>query len=359
MFYIKKCHNCDLTEKVIHHILDKHREENNKEWFNISDELAIYIIDIVCNFLDNFIDSSEKLPLSNLRESINEVINKNENENKISYNDNENRKELDSDNNKINNSMLNKVVNIECNQDKMKRFISEFCELDDNHYVLSYELLGAYRIWSKGLTNTDRSEFSKFMKKNYTSKRKYYKEYDSSLLTYFDIKPKDLKIPKNETTSLPLQKYEEFILTECKYNYNYRMSYKTFIENYKMWYSKNYPDYTISKQEQFNMDAYINQHFLKEKINMPGYRNVLGIWGFQLKSENTFKVGLIPEHRKQIVKIDYNTRVVIEEYKSLEIASKILKLDTSTVRKIIQSKRVVNDEYILEFKESINDDDDL
>ena len=344
MFYIKKCYNCDLTEKVIHHILDKHREERNSEWFNISDELAIYIIDIVCNFLDNFIDSSEKLPLSNLKESINEAMN-------INKNQNENKKESDSDNN--NNSMLNKVVKIDCNHDKMKRFISEFCELDENHYVLSYELFGAYRIWSKGLTNSERSEFSKFVKQNYTSKRKYYKEYDSSLLTYFGIKPKDLKIPKNETTELVIPKYEEFIQTECKYNYNYRMSYKTFIDNYKMWCSTKYPDYTISKQEQFNMDTYINKYFLKEKINMPGYRNVLGIWGFQLKSENTFKVGLIPEHRKEIVKIDYNTRVVIEEFKSLEMASKILKSNTSTIRSIIQSKKVVNNEYILEFKKSI------
>jgi len=54
MFYIKRCYNCDLAEKVIHHILDKHREENNKDtfrsddtygrvWFNISNELAIYM----------------------------------------------------------------------------------------------------------------------------------------------------------------------------------------------------------------------------------------------------------------------------------------------------------------------------
>ena len=71
MFYFKKCYNCDLTEKVIHHILDKHREEKNKEWFNISNELAIYTIDIVCNFLDNFINFSEELPNSELLENLN------------------------------------------------------------------------------------------------------------------------------------------------------------------------------------------------------------------------------------------------------------------------------------------------
>lgn len=47
---------------------------------------------------------------------------------------------------------------------------------------------------------------------------------------------------------------------------------------------------------QKRIDTYINRHFLKEKINMPGFRNVMGIWGFQLKSENSVKVGQIPAH---------------------------------------------------------------
>ena len=75
LFYIKKCYNCDLAEQVIHHILDKHREEHNKDestrfdsfaWFNVSNKLAIYTIDIVCDFLDKFINYSEELPKSNI-----------------------------------------------------------------------------------------------------------------------------------------------------------------------------------------------------------------------------------------------------------------------------------------------------
>jgi hypothetical protein len=337
IFYIKKCHNCDLSEKVIHHILDKHREENNKEWFNISDELAIYIIDIACDFLDNFINYSEKLPISNLKEYLDlsyKVVNPSD------KNDCENKEPL-------NNSLLNTVVNITCNEDKMKRFIQEFCEIDQNNYALSYELLGAYRIWSKGLTATDRSQFSKFLKKHYKSKRKYYKEHnESSLLTYIGIKPKDLDITRQDITRQDkntLPKYEEFVLTECKYNYNYRIGYTNFIHEYKRWYLKKYPDYIFSKQEHFNMDAYLNRNFLKEKINMPGYRNVIGIWGVQLKSENSITLGINPTHRKQLVKIDYKTRTIIEEYKSLATASNMLKLDQSTIINYIKNKTLIND----------------
>lgn len=362
IFYIKKCHNCDLSEKVIHHMLDKHREENNKEWFNISNELAIYIIDIVCDFLDNFINYSEKLPISNLKEYLDssyKVVNPSD------KNDCENKEPLNNST-YVRQDTLNKIVNITCNEDKMKRFIQEFCEIDQNNYALSYELLGAYRIWSKGLNATDRSQFSKFLKKHYKSKRKYYKEHnESSLLTYIGIKPKDLNITRQDITRQDkntLPKYEEFVLTECKYNYNYRIGYTNFIDEYKRWYLKKYPDYIFSKQEHFNMDAYLNRNFLKERINMPGYRNVLGIWGLQLKSENSITLGINPTHRKEIVKIDCKTRTIIEEYKSLAITSDILKLDQSTIINYIKNKQVINctlsmtnpsvqqDSFILQYK---------
>lgn len=190
------------------------------------------------------------------------------------------------------------------------------------------------------------------MKKNYKSKRKYYKEYnETSLLTYIGIKPKDLNITRQDPNTLP--KYEEFVLSQCKYNYNYRMGYTDFINEYKKWYLNKYPDYIFSKQEHFNMDTYLNKYFLKEKINMPGYKNVLGIWGLQLKSQNTIRIGINPTHRKPIVKIDYATKTVIEEYKSLVLASTMLKLDTNTINKYIQNKQLVNDSFILQYKMSI------
>jgi phage anti-repressor protein len=68
MFYVRKCYNCDLAEKVLHHLLDKFREERNREWFTISDKLAIYAIDTVCDFLDSFINCSEKLPEFKIKE---------------------------------------------------------------------------------------------------------------------------------------------------------------------------------------------------------------------------------------------------------------------------------------------------
>ena len=344
MFHIKKCFNCDLTEKVLHHILDKHRIENNKEWFNISDELAIYTIDLVCDFLDKFINVSEELPQYKIKEFL-ESCNKTKNVENV-----ENVENLE--NIEIKESLLNKVVNIESNEDKIKKFVDEYCELDENNYVLSYEILGAYRLWSRGFTQTDRTQFTQFMKKHYNSRRKYYKEYSqSSLLVYVGIKPKELKVEQENKNILP--KYEEFILTECKYNYTYRMRYSDFINEYTNWYTNKYPVYTFSKEEKINMEAYINRHFLKDKINMPGHKNVPGIWGVQLKSDNSFRIGANPTHRKEIVKIDNNTKKIIEEYKSVIIASEKLNLKTDYIRKCIKDKRIIEN-FMLEYKKNID-----
>ena len=45
---------------------------------------------------------------------------------------------------------------------------------------------------------------------------------------------------------------------------------------------------------------------------------------------------------------------IIEEYKSVSIASNILKLEEANIRNIIQDKRVVNNSFLLEIKKNIN-----
>lgn len=166
MIYIKKCYNCDLTEKVLHHILDKHRIESNREWFDISNELAIYTIDIVCDFMDKFINFSEELPKSNIKENLNISL-------EIVKNlSNEIKEIIKTENIEIKEPILNKIVNIESNEDVIKKFIDEYCELDESYYVLSYEILGAYRLWSRGFNLKDRTYFTQYMKKHFTSKKK-------------------------------------------------------------------------------------------------------------------------------------------------------------------------------------------
>lgn len=151
MFYIKKCYNSDLVEKVIHHILDKHRVENNREWFDISKELAIYTINLVCSFLDRFVDCSEKLPEFKITELI----------------DNLNLIDLNTTIEIKTNTLI--VPNIIYNNklEDYDKFVEELCDVDDEYFSLPYELISAYRIWCKGDLNQEyQKKFLNYIQNN-------------------------------------------------------------------------------------------------------------------------------------------------------------------------------------------------
>lgn len=153
MFYVKKCYNCNLAEKVLFHILDKFRIHNNKEWFNISKDLAIYSINMVCNFLDNFINYSEVLIDSNLLENLQNSL-------KTVQSLSEYKKEEDifsQDN--LYTLVETKKIEInsdQCNvQNKIKNiydfdtFFKEKCEIGPKFECTTYDIYGAYRLWTK------------------------------------------------------------------------------------------------------------------------------------------------------------------------------------------------------------------
>ena len=320
MFYIKRCYNCDLAEKVIHHILDKYREEKDKEWFQISEELAKYTIDMVCDFLDSFIDCSEELINLKVNEKLSICI---EQVNIIKKNNKLQNKHEDIID-KRDNKKYNKDTNIKNNIDdtnNIENFIKECCIIDKDAKCISFELLGAYRIWLRGCSLDSRKKLTQYMRNNYESKTILYENYDETeILTYLGIQPKEY-IVQQENLDI-LLKYEEFVLKECKVGYTYRIRWTEFIETYTKWSGND-----LSKEEKVNMEAYINRHFLKDRINMTGHKNVPGIWGLQLKCDNSFKVGVNKSNRKQIVKVNIETNEIIEKYNGLVFASRKLNID--------------------------------
>lgn len=347
MFHIRKCYNCILAEKVIHHILDKYRIEKNKEYFDITEDLAIYIIDTVCDFLDKFINFSEELPKSNIKENLNISLQL------IKELSKEIKEPIKTDI-KIETN-INKIVEIKTDivneTDTIDKFINEFCEIDETYECLSYEIVGAYRIWSSGLNNKSKKNLSNHLKLNYKSKSKFYIEYNnSSLLTYFGIRPKQMTLEQENKNILP--KYEEFILTECKYNYNYRIGWTDFVNVFTKWTAEKYPMYNFSNIEKNNMNKYINRHFLKDVINMSGYANVPGIWGFQLKNNNNHVLQSNNKLRKNVCKINVESNTIIEEYESLTYLSQILNVGRNAAARYIKIKKII-DNCIYQYKEDI------
>ena len=221
MFYIRKCYNCDLAEKVLHHMLDKFREERNKEWFHISEELTTYAIDTVCDFLDIFINCSEKLPEYKIKEFMNKLpINRFDTTLKL----------LKTEDLYIPDVIFNK------NTKDFNTFFNECCEKDEMNTsdVLIYEVTGAYRIWCKqSLSREMLSEFKTYINTHFTFKEKYFANTGIRHKIITNLKLKELKMTPDDKYNI--KTYERFCLELCVCNYTYKIKITDFMENYTLW----------------------------------------------------------------------------------------------------------------------------
>lgn len=312
MFYIKKCHNCDLTEKVIHHILDKYREESNKEWFHISEELVIYTIDMVCNFLDTFINCTEKLQEFKINEFIDKLpIEKFDTSVKL-------KEELHKPD-----LVYNKNIK------DYNRFIRECCEFSDDMETLPYDILSAYRIWCKRILPKEiQQEFSEHLKTNFHKKEKYNPKTGIRSIFYTELKLLPLEFKPDNVYDKRL--YERFCLEECVVNYSYKIKYADFIETYTEWIEKDYPDYTITSKELAEIKDYFNHKLLFDA----GF-----IYGIQLKTDK------LPTYRireNSTIHMLNDEKEILNVYNGLEDASDKLNLKIKTISDIIRYYKVID-----------------
>jgi phage anti-repressor protein len=361
IFYYRKCYNCKLTEKVINHILDKYRLQQNREWFDISDELAIYTIDIVCDFLDSYIHCSEELINLKIKERLsicldraNEIKKRNDEITSKVTEDNIDRiPNLLDHNEKDKNNKQKKNIWITKDQDNsikthLDKFVEDFCEIGDDKKCLSLDILGAYRIWNKKTDPYTKQNLMTYMKKNYLLKQEYSYEHRTKFNYYMGIQPKEFIIKRENNNTLPY--YEEFILSECKFAYTHRTTKTILFNEFKKWVSNKYPEYIFSKNEQTNMESYLNRTFLNcKKIHINGGTN--GYYGLQLKSDPTEKLGIALSRRKKVYKVDIISGNIIETYNTLYEASNKLNIDEPKMSYLILNNISVNNEFVYKYNE--------
>ena len=206
MFYIRKCYNCDLAERVLHHVLDKHRCEKNREWFDISEDLAVYLIDLVCDFLDTFIGCSEKLPEYKIREFIQDLQ-----VDHVDY-----KLVLDEEK-----PIQERIPNIYINENikDYDKFLNDCCDVgDDEYFALPSEVIAAYRIWCKGaMSRPARTEFNEYIKSKFQRKEMYLENLGVRSLVLTGVRAKELQFEPIDANNLTL--FEEFCIKECVTNY--------------------------------------------------------------------------------------------------------------------------------------------
>ena len=192
ILYVHKCHDCDLIEKVCHHILDKYRIHKNKEWFETSIELTKYIIESVCLFLDNFIDDSELFPQLKIKENL---------LNYVSLLPHKTTHESETEIDKTNDTTNNVEINLSDEEKHFQKFVDEYCIIGSEHSCNKMIMLGAYRYWNKCLSEKTKKQFAIFMNKHFQTTRKYVSEYNTTLSFYSGIKPKDFNVNLDITKS--------------------------------------------------------------------------------------------------------------------------------------------------------------
>jgi len=360
MFYIKKCFNCDLAEKVVHHILDKHRIESNKEWFEISNELAIYTIDMVCDFLDKFINCSERLTETDIREQllINvdklEIKNNEKVQEKVQEKVPEKIQEKVQEKKEIKKEIKENKKEDVCNQENkelisFEKFVKECCEIAPENKCLTIDMLGAYRLYIKNTNSKTRSNLTKYLDISFTTQQHYCSENRTLLKFYIGIKPKELSI-KQETEISPY--YEQFILSECKFGYTYRTTKKIIMTEFDKWHKQKYTEYIFTKDDKMHFESYLSRNFYNcLKIHLNGGCN--GYYGVQMKDDDSVNVGINLSNAVKVDKINIETNET-ETFESVSRAAYDIKYNIKNLTKFINQKTIVNGKFLFKYNSEQN-----
>ena len=173
-------------------------------------------------------------------------------------------------------------------------------------------------MWNKSTNPLTKKNLMTYLKNNYILEQQFVSEHNTKITYYTGIQPKDYIIKRENSNKLPY--YEEFVLSECKFDYTYRTTKAILYNEFRGWVFKKYPQYVFSQEEQIHMESYLNRTFFNcKKIHINGGTN--GYYGLQLKSDTTEILGVSELRRKKVYKINVITNEIVETYENLSIAS--------------------------------------
>jgi len=323
LVYVKRCLNCDLTESLLHHLLDKYRVNSMQEWFELpSEEFGIKIIDTIVYLMDSQIESIDTfipnlytlLDLNNLDIKKEKTIPEKPPQNTIQ---NTNINPLDFD-----------------------KFIEECCELSSEYKYPKADIKQAHRVWSKCSTKDVVSELDNYLKINFSSGVIIENDIKRNVYKGLKLKPLTFTPQKDDN---PLD-YENFILEKCKVDWCYRISYVDFFTNFVNWKKGQDPNYNLTYQYKKKIQDYLEKIFAGGRVHLSGgakATHLFGVWGLGMEFNN---FGLkIPERTcKKVHQYNSDTNELIKSWDSLSIASRELGIATSTLSNYCRFNNVVN-----------------
>lgn len=319
IIYVKRCLNCDLTESLLHHLLDKYRINSMQEWFELpSEEFGKQIIDTIINLIDSQIENVYTFipTLQNFINTNNTNINNNIDNNIEDTNTNE---QLDTERN----FDIKRV-----NPKDFDLFIKECCELLPECKTPKADIKRSHRIWSKCSIKDVVSSLDNYLKVNFKSGVDIQDDIKKNIYKGIRLKPLNYT-PEND----PFLDYETFIIEKCEVNWNYKISYVDFFNNFVSWKKLIDPDYNLQFKYKKDIQKYLERHFAGGRVflsNDSSNTHLFGVWGLGISSNN-FGSKIPKRTTKKVSEYNSSTNQLIRSWESLSVASRQLNIPVSTL----------------------------
>jgi phage anti-repressor protein len=322
MVYVKRCLNCDLTESLLHHLLDKYRVNSMQEWFKLpSIEFGKQIISAVIDLIDSQLESIEVFipKLENFMNNFDTTI----------------TDTPPQDNNDTTES-------VKVNPKDFDKFIEDCCDVSPDYKQPKGDLKQAHRVWSQCCTKDVIQALDKYLKDKFSGG--IIIENDIKRNVYKGVKLKQLNFtPEN----LSDNDFEQFILEKCNVNWAYRISYTDFFSHFVEWKKNIDTDFTLTYKRKQEIQKYLERIFVGGRVYLSDSKSkthLFGVWGLGM-SFNNFGLKIPQRTNKQVCQFDANTNEVVNTWDSLSVASRALNVPVSTMSNYCRFSNVVSGFY--------------
>jgi phage anti-repressor protein len=323
--YYKKCIDCNLIEKLCHHILDKFRENKMQEWFRIDLDLAKKTIDTTIAFTDS------RSNIESYIEKVNYCIDKDT--------------KRENNNDTIDKTEEREKTLLKIN---FRGFIKDCCELDTTYFTAKEELTRAFRIYSKTTIEKDiRENLNTFLQSRFKSGVEFYENIRRNVWRGFRLLPLTFTVDDKDN----VKDYERFILDCCKIDYLNKISYVDFFENFVKYKQQTNPHYVLDHKQKQVIQQYLMNKFANGRVHLSENtkaKHLFGILGLGLKNDSKEVLKKSNRTCKQISQIDSQTQMCINTWESLTIAAKQLNIARSTLSSLVRFQTVKNG-YIFKY----------
>lgn len=363
--HTRRCINSDLLEKVCHHMLDKYRVLNTREWFDIPFDVTKKVVDSAQIFLDSFIDTICDVdlltPLQSLADTVNsDILPENEHKQKNMYDILEEKKQQEKE------EAIQKIdlatINVEdpLNFDK---FVQDCCEVgdDDSFVALKADLHGAHKLWSRNAEAGTKKSLFEYLEGRFKADKKFFAEYNAVLAVYHGVKLKPYEFKPQDP--LNPTEIERYIMANCKVGFTYRVPFRAVFDDFEAWKAINQPHYKIDNKTKDTIRDYLSVHFFPKGVYLSeqlrdidgGKTNGFGVWGITLKNDNS-KTGvkLANKLKKTVVQVDIVTKQITATYESVMATARAYNVTPSFISTDIKFKRIRNNSVFMFLKDYNN-----